>query len=412
MIESTAVRIAGSTEQKLESNVLKVAEKSTRENVQIEKQHHNKLCNLDESPHLASAFTFGPLQDFLDDDSVEEIWINSPNRIFVAKNGQSHLVPLIISPQEIRDISERLLAWSGRRVDLSQPFVDARLPNGARLHLVIPDITAEFWSINIRKKSLAAFQLKDLVEVGSLSSDLADILSLLVQSSCNILISGATQAGKTTVLNCLLGSLESGSRLITIEEVFELTPRVADHVGLQTRQPNLEGNGEVTLRTLVRESLRMRPTHIVIGEVRGAESLDLLLALNSGIPGMASIHANSASDALRKMCALPLLAGPNIVREFTIEAVKSNIDLVIHCVRTKSGNRRISEIAIVNKIQSGHQLESNTLVSWFNDTYRYYPIDFDSAPHFQIIKPRYTEILQKQNHKLQKLGIQTKNQSS
>lgn len=406
------MRIAGSRELKLESNALKIAGLSTREDVQTEKQDHNKLCNLDESPHLASAFTFGPLQDFLDDNSVEEIWINSPNRIFVAKNGQSHLVPLIISPQEIRDISERLLAWSGRRVDLSQPFVDARLPNGARLHLVIPDITAEFWSINIRKKSLAAFHLKDLVDVGSLPSDLADILALLVQSNCNILISGATQAGKTTVLNCLLGSLESGSRLITIEEVFELTPRVADHVGLQTRQPNLEGNGEVSLRTLVRESLRMRPTNIVIGEVRGAESLDLLLALNSGIPAMASIHANSASDALRKMSALPLLAGPNIVREFTIEAVRSNIDLVIHCERTRSGNRRISEIAIVNKIQSGHQLEATKLVSWLDDAYRYYPIDFDSAPHFLIIKPSYTEILQKQNYELQKLGMPTKNQSS
>lgn len=406
------MRIAGSRELKLESNALKIAGLSTSEDVQTEKQDHNKLCNLDESPHLASAFTFGPLQDFLDDNSVEEIWINSPNRIFVAKNGQSHLVPLIISPQEIRDISERLLAWSGRRVDLSQPFVDARLPNGARLHLVIPDITAEFWSINIRKKSLAAFHLKDLVDVGSLPSDLADILALLVQSNCNILISGATQAGKTTVLNCLLGSLESGSRLITIEEVFELTPRVADHVGLQTRQPNLEGNGEVSLRTLVRESLRMRPTNIVIGEVRGAESLDLLLALNSGIPAMASIHANSASDALRKMSALPLLAGPNIVREFTIEAVRSNIDLVIHCERTRSGNRRISEIAIVNKIQSGHQLEATKLVSWLDDAYRYYPIDFDSAPHFLIIKPSYTEILQKQNYELQKLGMPTKNQSS
>lgn len=403
------MRIAGSRELKLESNALKIAGLSTREDVQTEKQDHNKLCNLDESPHLASAFTFGPLQDFLDDNSVEEIWINSPNRIFVAKNGQSHLVPLIISPQEIRDISERLLAWSGRRVDLSQPFVDARLPNGARLHLVIPDITAEFWSINIRKKSLAAFHLKDLVAVGSLPSDLAEILALLVQSNCNILISGATQAGKTTVLNCLLGSLESGSRLITIEEVFELTPRVADHVGLQTRQPNLEGNGEVSLRTLVRESLRMRPTNIVIGEVRGAESLDLLLALNSGIPAMASIHANSASDALRKMSALPLLAGPNIVREFTIEAVRSNIDLVIHCERTRSGNRRISEIAIVNKIQSGHQLEVTKLVSWLGDAYRYYPIDFDSAPHFLIIKPSYTEILQKQNYELQKLGMPTKN---
>lgn len=319
-------------------------------------------------------------QILLDDDSVEEIWINAPNRIFVARNGRSELVPLFMSAEEIRDAIERMLAWSGRRVDLSQPFVDARLPNGARLHVVIPNITAEFWTLNVRKRSLKAFSLIDLVEAASLSANMAELLRALVQSDANILVSGATQAGKTTVLNCLLGELQLSSRLISIEEVFELVPRVADYVALQMRQANLEGHGEVTLRMLVREALRMRPTHLVIGEVRGAEALDLLLALNSGVPGMASIHANSPVDALRKIAALPLLAGTNINRDFSIEAAQENIDAVIHCHRDSAGNRRVSEISLVPKNMLQKQIRVENLIQWQRDKYQLSQIDFDAYP--------------------------------
>jgi pilus assembly protein CpaF len=324
------------------------------------------------------------MQALLDDESIEEIWINSPNRIFIARDGRTELVPLIMSAQEIRDSVERLLAWSGRRVDLSQPFVDARLPNGSRLHVVIPDITAEFWSINIRKRALRAFTLDDLVSADSVTTNLAELLRLLINSHINVLVSGATQAGKTTILNCLLGELPITSRLITIEEVFELMPRVADHVAMQTRQANLEGEGEVTLRMLVRESLRMRPTHIVIGEVRGSEALDLLLALNSGIPGMASIHANSPLDALKKISALPLLAGANIVREFAIDAVRANVDLVIHCERDHSGKRRVMELSLVQKNGPSDSFWVDKLISWTGDKYLLSPVDLDSYPKVKV----------------------------
>ena len=337
---------------------------------------------LNPSYDLSNAKIAGPLQKFLEEDSVEEIWINGPNRIFLARHGKSELAPLIISSQEIRDIVERMLAWSGRRVDLSQPFVDARLPNGARLHVVIPDITSEYWTVNIRKKAIPAFALNDLVAAESISDDVAGLLRILVNSGGNLLISGATQAGKTTVLNCLLGELPVSARLITIEEVFELTPRVADHVGLQTRQPNLEGAGEVNLRMLVKESLRMRPTHLVIGEVRGAESLDLLLALNSGVPGMASIHANSSLDALKKLSALPLLAGINIGHPFAIDAVRSNIDAVIHCAKDSHGVRRIIDISLVEKESSNSRLQTNSVISWSGDEYQFAMIDFDLHPKF------------------------------
>ena len=329
---------------------------------------------------------FGKLQPYLDDKSVEEIWINSPNRIFIARNGKSELAPIIISLQEIRDIAERMLAWSGRRVDLSQPFVDARLPDGSRLHVAIPDITSEYWAINIRKKVISAYSVHDLISKETVNNEIAQALILLVQSGSNILVSGATHAGKTTVLNSLLGALPAGSRLITLEEVFELTPRVPDHVAMQTRQASLEGAGEVTLRTLVRESLRMRPSHLVIGEVRGAEALDLLLALNSGVPGMASIHANSCQDALRKMSALPLLAGTNFPREFAIEAVRENIDVIIHCKQNRDGKRKIVDIALVNKNLSSSQLACESLFFWDGSEYQIGQVDFDCHRKLRRLK--------------------------
>ena len=253
------------------------------------------------SPHQS-----GILQPLLEDDSIEEIWINSPNRIFVARNGKSELLPVFMSANEIRDAIERMLAWSGRRVDLSQPFVDARLPTGARLHVVIPDITAEYWTLNIRKRALKAFSIEDLVRAQSINSEVADLLHEIVLSQSNILVSGATQAGKTTVINCLLGDLEVSSRLISIEEVFELVPRVADHVALQTRQSNLEGQGEVTLRMLVREALRMRPSHLVIGEVRGPKNLTRDRAGNLRFGPPAQLHAGDSINFRSRLSCQPL----------------------------------------------------------------------------------------------------------
>lgn len=332
----------------------------------------------------------GPLQSLLDDHTIEEIWINSPNRIFAARNGKTELLPLIMPAQEIRDSIERMLAWSGRRVDLSQPFVDAQLADGARLHVVIPNITSEYWSVNIRKRVIRAFSLNDLITAGTLSENFAQLLRDILKSNLNILVSGATQAGKTTVLNCLLGELQKFSRLITIEEVFELNPKVADHVAMQTRQASLDGVGEVTLRMLVRESLRMRPTHIAIGEVRGAEALDLLLAFNSGIPGAASIHANSPVDALRKMSALTLLAGTNIGRDFSNEAVRNNIDLVIHCEKDSDGTRRISGIALTNKNSLDSILRVEPLITWKNQQYELSKIDFDNYPKLHFLQKNFS----------------------
>ncbi len=307
---------------------------------------------------------FGPLQRHLDDPTVEEIWINEPGRVFVARRGRSELTTTILTESQVRDLVEKMLKSSGRRVDMSTPFVDAMLPDGSRLHVVIPDITRRHWSVNIRKFVLTAHSLDELVALGSLTSQAARFLEAAVAAGLNIIVAGGTQAGKTTLLNCLASAIPARQRVITCEEVFELRVPLPDVVGMQTRQPNLEGTGEVPLRRLVKEALRMRPDRILVGEVRQAECLDLLIALNSGLPGMCTIHANSAREAVVKLCTLPLLAGENVSHAFVVPTVAASVDLVIHVGSDAAGNRRVREIAGVPGRVEGDVLEiSNIFVT-------------------------------------------------
>ncbi|SLM90949.1 CpaF family protein [Brachybacterium nesterenkovii] len=297
---------------------------------------------------------FGPLQVFLDDPEIEEIWVNSPSEIFTARNGRSELTPLVLDNAQVRSIVERMLVSSGRRLDLSSPFVDALLPDGSRLHVVIPSVTRRHWSVNIRKFVARAHSMGDLAALGSLPAGAAAFLEAAVASGLNVIVSGSTGAGKTTALNCLASAIGPRERIVTIEEVFELDLRHRDVVGMQTRQANLEGTGEITMRRLVRESLRMRPSRIIVGEVREAESLDMLIALNSGLPGMASLHANSARDAVVKLCTLPLLAGENVSAAFVVPTVASCIDLVVHLDILPGGARRVREIvALPGRVEEG-----------------------------------------------------------
>lgn len=293
---------------------------------------------------LARVTGYGPLQAYLDDPTVEEVWINAPDRIFIARGGVSERVPLALTDAAIRDLVERMLHATGRRVDLSQPFVDASLPDGSRLHVVIPDITRRHWSVNIRKFLPMFGDLASLVAAGSLAPEAARVLRDAMGDGRSVLVSGATHAGKTTLLGALIAACPPLHRIVTVEETFELFVDAPDLVAMQGRQPSLEGTGEVTLRRLVKEALRMRPDRLVVGEVRDAEALDLLLALNTGVPGAATIHANSAREALTKLSALPLLAGRNIDSGFVLPAVAGSVDLVAHCERDSAGRRRVVEI--------------------------------------------------------------------
>jgi pilus assembly protein CpaF len=304
---------------------------------------------------------FGPLQPYLDDPEVEEIWINDPGRVFIARRGRSELTTTILRATEIRDLVEKMLKTSGRRVDLSTPFVDATLPDGSRLHVVIPDITRKHWAVNIRKFVLTAHSLDELVELGTLTAAAARFLDAAVVAGLNIIVAGGTQAGKTTLLNCLAAATPARERVVTCEEVFELRLPLPDVVAMQTRQPNLEGTGEVRLRRLVKEALRMRPERIVVGEVRQEECLDLLIALNSGLPGMCTIHANSAREAIAKLCTLPLLAGENVSHNFVVPTVASSIDIVVHIGRDGRGHRRVGEIVGVPGRVEGDVVETADL---------------------------------------------------
>ncbi|HEX6247309.1 MAG TPA: ATPase, T2SS/T4P/T4SS family [Nocardioidaceae bacterium] len=310
---------------------------------------------------VARVSGFGPLQRYLDDPEIEEVWINDPSRVFVARRGRHELTSTILDRAQVAELVERMLKSSGRRVDLSQPFVDAMLPDGHRLHVVLEGISRGFSAVNIRKFVVRASRLQDLVALGSLSERAAAFLDASVRAGLNIVVAGGTQAGKTTMLNCLAASIPGEDRVVSAEEVYELRFNHPDWVALQTRQLGLEGTGEVRLRDLVKESLRMRPSRIIVGEVRAEECLDLLLALNAGLPGMASLHANSAREALVKMCTLPLLAGENIGARFVVPTVASSVDLVVHLGIDGHGMRRVNEIVAVPGRAENDTIETETL---------------------------------------------------
>jgi len=309
---------------------------------------------------------FGPLQPLFDDAQVEEIWWNEPSRVWCARRGRSELTTVVLTETSARDLVERMLASSGRRVDVSSPFVDAVLSDGSRLHVAIPDVTRRHWVVNIRKHVAPATRLEDLVQLGSLTAPAAAFLQAAVVAGLNIVVAGGTQAGKTTLLGCLLNAVPAVERIITCEEVFELRLDRPDWVAMQTRQSGLEGTGEISLRRLVVEALRMRPHRLIVGEVRQAEALDLLIALNSGMPGLTSVHANSARDALTKLSILPMLAGENVTASFVVPTIASSVDLVIHAQTTATGHRRVREIVAVPGRIEGDVIETADIFTTVN----------------------------------------------
>lgn len=313
--------------------------------------------------------TYGALFPFISDPNIEEIWINTPERIFVARNGRSELTNLLLTDDEVRNIVERALMWSGRRLDLSQPFVDAKLPDGSRLHVAIPEITAKYWAVNIRKHLMRHMDLNDLAEKEVMTQEISDYLQKEVAAGKNILVSGGTQAGKTTLLNALVSAIPTDERVITVEEVFELKPVLPDVIAMQTRGVNIQGDGDIQLRKLIKESLRMRPSRIIVGEVREAEALDLLIALNSGLPGMGTIHANSSKDAIMKLQTLPLLAGENISMKFIAPTVASAIDLIVHVNLFKGGTRRLTELSKITGRIENERVEIENIFKWNGKEY-------------------------------------------
>jgi pilus assembly protein CpaF len=301
---------------------------------------------------LRLATGLGPLEPLLADPSVDEVMVNGPGSVWVERAGRLEAAGVAFCGEaELLHAIERILAPLGRRVDEASPLCDARLPDGSRVNVVIPPLALSGPCLTIRRFRRQGFSLDDLVENGTLSSELAGFLARCVQARASILVSGGTGSGKTTTLGALSGALPEGERIVTIEDAAELRLRQPHVVRLEARPANLEGRGEVTIRQLVRNALRMRPDRIVVGEVRGAEALDMLMALNTGHEGsLTTVHANSPPDALRRVETLALMAGVGLPHAAVREQLASALQLVVHQARGPDGRRRVEAVAEVVRL--------------------------------------------------------------
>lgn len=291
----------------------------------------------------------GPLETLLADPAIEEVMVNGPDEVFVERAGRIEAVDVRFpDEEELRNAIERILAPLGRRIDELSPMVDARLADGSRVNVVIPPLAVDGPVLSIRRFGVERPGPAELVERGTLSAGQCELLQEAVAKRRSVVVSGGTGSGKTTLLNALSSFIAASERIVTIEDAAELRLQQRHVVRLESRPASVEGKGEVTVRDLLRNALRMRPDRIVIGEVRGPEALDLLTALNTGHDGaLSTVHANSAADALGRLETLALMAGVGLPHEAIAEQVQRGIDLVVHLERRRDGSRRAVEVAEV-----------------------------------------------------------------
>jgi len=301
------------------------------------------------------SFGLGPLEPLLGDPTVDEVMVNGPGRVWVERAGRIEATDAQFSDEAaLRHAIERILAPLGRRVDEAEPLVDARLPDGSRVNVIVAPLALDGSVLTIRRFRPRGFGPDDLVANGTWAAPLRDLLASAVRARCNILISGGTGSGKTTTLNALTEFIGDGERVVTVEDAAELRLRHAHVVRLEARPASLEGRGEVTVRRLVRNALRMRPDRIVVGEVRGAEALDMLSAMSSGHDGsLCTVHAGSPEEALRRIETLALMAGLGLPHEAIREQVAGALDLVVHQARVPGGARRVVALSEVVRVAGG-----------------------------------------------------------
>lgn len=321
------------------------------EQVVITRHERNQLITriIDES------VGFGPLEPLLEDDDITEINVNGPDEVYIEKNGKLHKTDIKFRDEEaLRHVIDRIVAPLGRRVDVSSPMVDARLPDGSRVNAVIPPISLKGSLLSIRKFRKEPIQLQDLIGFNSLTDEMGQFLTSLVQAKLNLIISGGTGSGKTTLLNALACYIPESERIVTIEDMAELRIPHGHVAGMEGRPPNVEGKGEVTIRQLVRNALRMRPDRIIVGEVRGSEAFDMLQAMNTGHEGsLTTVHANSPVDALSRLEAMVMMSGAElpsaIIREYLVGA----IDYIIQIGRLPDGQRKMLAISEMERKDDG-----------------------------------------------------------
>jgi pilus assembly protein CpaF len=297
---------------------------------------------------------FGLLQDLLDDAEISEIMVNGANNVYVESHGVVTRLPRTFdSDDQLIAVINRMVRLTGRRIDQTSPMVDARLPDGSRLNAVLPPLAVDGPSVTIRKFTANHLTVSKLTELGSLSPEAADLLQMAVEHRLNILVSGGTGTGKTTLLNVLSSFISRDQRVITVEDAVELSLDLPNMIRLETRPANIEGIGQVTIRDLVRNALRMRPDRIVVGEVRGAEALDMLQAMNTGHEGsLSTLHANSARDALSRLETMVLLGGVDLPLRAIREQIGSAVDLIVQVSRDATGARFVSSVTEVVGLES------------------------------------------------------------
>jgi pilus assembly protein CpaF len=299
-------------------------------------------------------FGYGPLERLLADPTVSEIMVNGPHLIWIEREGRLYETQLRFDDEShLRRIITKMVGQIGRRIDESSPMVDARLPDGSRVNAIIPPLSLSGPLLTIRKFAQHRFAMDELVEIGTLSQQAHQFLTLAVKAKLNMLISGGTGAGKTTLLNALSGALPDSDRIVTIEDAAELQLAQKHVLRLEARPKNIEGEGEVSIRDLVRNALRMRPDRIIVGEVRGAEALDMLQAMNTGHDGsLTTLHANTPRDALSRVETMVLMAGYDLPVRAIRQQVASALDLIIHLERLQDGTRRVTAITEVQRMES------------------------------------------------------------
>ena len=302
---------------------------------------------------VAEILGLGPLEPFLGDDTITEVMVNGPRDVYIERDGKIHKTKAIFeSEAHLMRIIERIVAPLGRRIDESSPMVDARLPDGSRVNAVIPPISLVGPTVTIRKFSADPLTVEQLIQFGTVTGESMELLKACVQAKLNILISGGTGAGKTTLLNVLSGYIPGDERIVTIENAAELQLRQEHVVTLESRPPNIEGKGRITIQDLVINSLRMRPDRIIVGECRGPEAFDMLQAMNTGHEGsMTTIHANSARDALGRLENMILMAGMELPHRAIREQIAAALDVIVQLARMRDGSRKVVSFAEIQGME-------------------------------------------------------------